>query len=936
MKGWMRRVDGTASDRSCGMRRGRVAQAARTLCLAAMPLASFAQGEATLAPIEITGSSLRRIDAESASPVQVITRRDIERSGATSVVDLLRKMPAMQASVMETASLGGQTYGFSSVSIHGFGDVRTLVLLNGHRVASFGGQTLNGFAAAFDINALPIGAIERIEILTDGASAVYGADAVAGVVNVITRRDSAEGEVSIGYSGPAGGAKEKRVNVSKGFGSLADDGFNVMLSAASEHRSELNASSRSYARSGQIDFTGQDGRRYRALQSSSFGTPANVYDSDFYLGNLYLSENGVCPSNHFPVSNDLGDYCAYDYASQVQIYPERRRDSFMGSWTARPDSRIELFADLMLSRTRQTTRTAPALSQLAIEPGTPFHDAYLAPLGATDTVYANDRLSDLGRRVSEDTADFGDLALGARGELGAWNYHANYAHSESHVKSNIAGHVGSAAVNARVNSGELNPFVPVGQQTAAGLAALQSLNYRGYWEGGVTKLDTVAVRASRELADLPGGPLVLGAGASLNWERQQFRPSGFSQGLLADPVSGAPASGGASGDLRSDVSLPSVPYATSRDSQALYAEVLLPVATGFELGAALRHDRYSDFGIARTAKGSFRWTPVREWLVRGSVGNGFRAPSVPQTTAPQQSYGRTESYYDCTPALQAQAARLGAACGVGASQYNVVAGGNGDLKPERSLQANLGLRFEPDRSWAVGADFWFLKIRDVIGVLPEGVAFADPARYANSFVAIDSASGRALAYAAVNDNLGRQYASGIDFDVSGRALVAPGTLSSRLMLSYMLRDVSQLQPDGPYDSAIGSIEERQTATFRWIARWATSLQMGAWTHSVTVNARSGFLDREEIVVPVDGSGAVIGAAQPYRLKVERYATVDWQTDWQVGRGWLLTLGALNVFDRDPPLSIASAGSGRGQQAGFDDRYYDPRGRTVYVNASYKF
>ncbi len=881
-----------------------------------------AQTDTTLPAVEITGSSLRRIDAESALPVQVITRKDIDRSGASSVVDLLRKMPAMQASVMETASLGGQTYGFSSVSIHGFGDVRTLVLLNGHRVASFGGQTLNGFAAAFDINALPISAVERIEVLTDGASAVYGADAVAGVVNVITRRNSTLGEAVVGYSAPAGGAREKRISITKGFGSLADDGFNVLLSAASEHRSELNASKRSYARSGLIEFTGQDGRRYAALQGSSYAVPANVFDPDFVLGSPYAL-GGVCPPNHNGVEDELGEYCSYDYASQAQVYPERRRSSFTGSWTARADVRLELFADLLLSTTRQTTRTAPALSFLEIQPGTPFYEPGTVANPGVDAMYATYRLGDLGRRVSDDTADFGNLALGARGELNGWNFKATYAHSESLVKSNIAGHVGYGAVNAAVNIGALNPFVPIGQQTAAGRAALESINYRGYWEGGVTKLDTIDVRTSRELADLPGGPLVLGAGVTLSWERQRFEPGAFSQGLT--------------GDLRSDVDLPSAPYAVSRHSQAAYGELRLPLAPGFELGAALRHDRYSDFGNTSTAKGSFRWNLASEWLLRGSVGTGFRAPSVPQTSAPAQSYGLTAGGYNCTPALQAQADRLGVPCQPDGSQYNVIAGGNAALEPERSVQATLGLRFEPAHAWSIGADLWFLKIRNFIGVLPDGVAFADPARYADSFVAIDTAGGgRALAYAAVNDNLGRQYGSGIDFDFSTRARVGPAEVRSKLGIGYTLREQSQLQPGGRYDSSLGAVGEYETATFRWIARWATSLQAGDWTHTLAVNARSGLLDREEIVVPIDDAGEVIGPAQPYRLRLKRHITLDWQTDWQLARQWLLTVGALNVFDRDPPLSIASQGSNRGQQAGFDDRYYDPRGRTLYVNASYKF
>src|SRR5688572_26341959 len=156
-------------------------------------------GQQQLEKVEITGSSIRRIDAESALPVQILRKEDIARSGATSTTDLLQRLPAIQGSFSESSSVGGGGGGLTTVSIHNIGDARTLVLLNGHRLAQFGGQSLTGFGAAMDLNAIPISAIERVEILTDGASALYGADAVAGVVNFITRNNTNEGDITLGY-----------------------------------------------------------------------------------------------------------------------------------------------------------------------------------------------------------------------------------------------------------------------------------------------------------------------------------------------------------------------------------------------------------------------------------------------------------------------------------------------------------------------------------------------------------------------------------------------------------------------------------------------------------------------------------------------------------------------------------------------------------------
>ena len=221
----------------------------------------------TLERVEITGSSIRRIDAESALPVQVIKREAIERSGYTSTVDLVKNLSAVMGSSVESGTVGSETYGFAGVSIHGIGESRTLVLLNGRRLARFGGQFLTGDQNAIDLNSIPISAIERIEILTDGASALYGSDATGGVVNFITRRSSTQGSATAGVSLPRGGARETNVSVSKGIGDYDTDGYNVMLSASADRRTQLAATSRKFARTGEIFFN-KGGQRYRFLAAS--------------------------------------------------------------------------------------------------------------------------------------------------------------------------------------------------------------------------------------------------------------------------------------------------------------------------------------------------------------------------------------------------------------------------------------------------------------------------------------------------------------------------------------------------------------------------------------------------------------------------------------------------------------------------------------------
>ena len=889
--------------------------------------------------VEITGSSVRRIDAESALPVLVLRKEDIQRSGATSTVDLLMKVSAVQGSTGESASVGGSTFGFSGVSIHNVGETRTLVLLNGHRLSLFGGQTLTGFAAGFDLNAIPISAIERVEVLTDGASALYGADAIAGVVNFITKRDISEGDITIGISYPKGGAKEKHISATKGFGSLQADGYNVMLSFGHDERTQLFSTQRDFAKSGKVLFS-ENGKNYQFQQFSASPIPANATDDAGNLISPYQKVNKVCPPKTFRVIDGTDDYCGFDFVGELEIYPERKRDSFVGSFTTKLGEH-ELFADLLLSRTSQVSRIAPVPGSISIPAGTPLHDKYLLPLGITGDSLAFYRLYDLGKRTNSDEANFYDIALGSRGLFMGWDYNATYTHSQSKVSGDIAGYPGALAVKRLRKSGLLDPFVLPGQQSAAAQAAINATNYQGNWEGGVSDLDTLAVRGSRELATLPAGALLLGTGVNFNKEKFESRPSLFAQGKLSDPVAGTlcdPADPAKKCDQRFGDSSVTIPYSADRRSYGAFAELVIPVLKQLEFGAAVRYDHFSDFGQAVTAKGSFRWTPMPNLLVRGSVGSGFHAPTVPQVNAAVQPYGVTSDKYACTPELLAVATAQGAVCRPGKQQYDQKAGGNSELQPEKSLQGTFGIRFEPVTSLSLGADIWHVAIKDSFGQLPEQTVFANPLQYAKSWSSnLDVGTGKNyLAFLANNQNLGKSYATGIDFDITGKAKTAIGNVNSQLTLTYMMREDQQLLKDGPYFSAIGqNSADLGVVTFRWQGRWGTSITTGNWTNTLGVNFKSGYHDVTKTVDVLDAAGNTIGS-EDIALKIKPYYTFDWQTQWNPRKDIGLTLGLLNVFDRAPPFSLSTSGNNQGQQFGYDNRYYDPRGRTLYANFAYKF
>ena len=935
-----------------------IAHAVRhALLMSVLSAASAVQAQDDRAiPLEeviVTGTSIRRVDAESSLPVQVLDSATIAKTGAASVVDLLQKLPAIQNSTMEAESVGGSTFGFAGVSLHNVGENRTLVLLNGRRLAQFGGQTLTGFAAAVDLNSIPVSAIERVEILTSGASALYGSDAVAGVVNFITKDRSTDRGISVNYYGPEDGAREKGINISGGLGDYGEDGWNLFVTLAGDERTELNAVDRSFADSAIVNFK-HEGQRWTFFNGSARNIPANVIATGGSLADSAVSleylNTGECPENSAPV----GSGCYFDHVRFIQIYPKRERKTAMTSLNVKVGEDHNFFLDGLWSQAKQTSKTAPVPGELAIAVGSPLYNTYLAgvtdengdPLfpgvdadadGSIDPIVASYRAFDLGQRIDNDKANFYQLSTGLEGQVAGWDYDFALTQSESDVKGNISGYPGALGFANLLASGLVNPFVGPGEQSQAGVQGLESISYNGYWDGGVSKLQTAELRGSRALFDLPNGkPVMLGAGLSYYKEKFRSKPSQFAQANLDDPVAGTPAAGGpGTGDQRFGDAAVSVPYSANREVFGAYAEVLVQPLEWLELTGSGRFDDYDDVGNTTNYKLSFKLTPVKQILIRGSYGTGFHAPTVPQINATRQSYGVTNSSYDPTPELQAIASSLGAQLRPAETQYDVFAGGNQGLTPEKSRQATFGVMYEPSPRWSIGADYWWIAIKDAFGQIEEGEAFDNPSQYPDAWTTLtDIGTGTTyLAYDKINVNTGKEYYSGIDFTTEVRLPVSVGNLRSQLAVTRMLTTKVQLSKDGPYYENIGDYSSSlDEVTFKWAGRLLTTFDHGNWSHTVTLNFRSGYKDKETLVDGIDEDGNFNGELAAVRLHVDRYYTFDWQSNW-TPMPWLqLTVGALNLFDKDPPLSLTDYNF----QVGYDARYYDPRGRVVFGQATVKF
>lgn len=886
--------------------------------------------------VEVTGSSIKRLDSETSLPVQVMNRAEIARTGAQSVTELIQNLPAIQGFTQSSQSVGGGGGGFSGASVHSIGETRTLVLLNGRRVATWAGQTLTGSGAAIDLNSIPLAAVERIELLTDGASAVYGTDAIAGVVNFILRKDLTTGEAAVTYSSPRGSVGQATTaSFVKGFGDVAKDGYNAMIAFSADRQKQMKATDRSFAKTGVIPFS-NNGKDYVFFNGSIRGVPANyeTYNSTTerdVLGNPFYDKNGKCPADHVY----RGGACRFDYTTTIEILPESQRDSLFGSFTKALGEHT-LSLDVALNRFTLTSRIAPPPVDMLIPVGTALYNKYM-PGGSNvldpgssygDDLYAYWRGMDVGNRVTRDRTTAVHTALSLTGTLGSWDYATAFTHSENKwVETHEGGWLLQKEQDAAIQSGAFDPFLAPGQQTSAGQQALAGMQHRGVFKTEKSTLDAFEFRASREIFKLGDRSVQLGTGFDLRRERVKYDPSDVAKGLVNNIA----------GDSSQEV-----PYDVKRKIWGLYGELLVPLSKQVEINGSLRYDNYDDFGNTTNAKLSARYQPSKEMLFRASVGTGFRAPSVPQVSAGRQLFGVSGNTYNCpTAALDAlKATDALVKCRPAGSQYEVLASGTTGLKPEKSLQWTFGARFEPMPALTVGADIWAVNIKDRISQLSEEVAMANPATYLKNFsIFVDPGTkNHYVALFLPNENMGKERYRGIDFDAKMSFNTGIGRLTSALNWTHLLSYEYQRIKDGPWFTNVNAYNDG-AVTFRNILRLTNVLKTGAFENTLTLNYKSGYLDQPcdaancALVRLANADGSAGAVVDMLDHRVASYTTVDWQGRYEFNKALTFTLGVFNLFDRDPPLSLKTSG---GHQLGYDNRYTDARGRTLYLGVQGKF
>jgi iron complex outermembrane recepter protein len=887
--------------------------------------------------VEITGSSIKRIDGESVLPVETIRRGDIEKSGVTTAAELLQKITSNIGGLTDGASISDQSgaqRGFNGANLRGLGVSSTLVLLNGRRLANF---ATPGDNAGVDLNNIPAGAIQRVEVLKDGASAIYGTDAMGGVINFITRKDYQGGDLGLYLLGTQeGGGGKQAFNASAGYGDLAKDRFNVFGAIDVQRLERLNANQRDFIR--EYDLPGR-----LAPQLSSNPFPANIdltaaqltALNTFVLANpntalLGSGPNGTwvprvpgssarrvnfakasCtggdnPNSVSPTSLGGTEGCAYNYMGDTEIYPKSEKANFIGRATFQLADEHQLFAEALFSKSETDYAASPATSgSIPTSLGVLLPASLQAVTGITTPVAFRFRLSDAGKRTNRVESEATRFVLGANGSLAGWDYDTALNHSVNKATdSNLSGWVSNTRLRAAMVSGAYNPFA---LQTPAGKAFMDSIQITGaarIAEGSTTGIDG---KLSRALAKLGGGDLMLAFGVEARREKTEFTAT---PELKSNDVIGDRSTSGA---LLADTH-------HERDVKGAYAELSAPFTRQWEAQLAIRHDRYDgvfDAATGRTSpalnstnpKVGVSFRPDRAVLARASYGTGFRAPSIAEMFRPVRA-GITASFV-----RDPVSGEIG--------QLPVDRFSNPELKPEKSKQLSIGVAFEPARNWGGSIDYWTIRKTDIISEIGEETIFANPVYYNDPAIVRRFSDGFVDVITVKKENRGKLNTSGVDVALrwsgDGGELGRFGAgIAGTLVTEYKF----STDPRSPLVDGLGRFRDDK-AVQRWRHKAIVDWDYGDFGLTLANTYFSGYRDQN-----VEG----LAAPEWNNRDVKAYSLWDLSASWRFSKSLRLRAGVLNVLDTAPPFTNQS----RYFQVTWDPTYGDPRGRSGYLNLLYSF
>jgi iron complex outermembrane receptor protein len=881
-----------------------------------------AHAQQSLERVTITGSNIRRTDQETVAPVEILTREQIERTGQPTIADVLKTVPMAIGSLTESFS-NSFAPGAAGISLRGLGRKTTLVLINGRRVTGYGfAQNLQ--ETFVDVNAIPAAAVERIEILKDGASAIYGSDAIAGVINIIMRRDYKGIEVgaNVGYSE---GTYDYRANLLAGFGDLGKDRFNVFGVLDYYKRDEILLSDTKFGET--RDYRGEDGgRNFQSLTAGGTWTgqpgTANanqrraITECAQYGGRVLDYAGAVAagllldtPTNNTNFNLPGNSWCSYDINSALSALPGTERIGFLGRGAFDLSATTQLFAEVALSRIEtDQTFTPPFFNTTGLNPTAaglqPFaYNVNFAPGAAGNPLGANARFTGnwfpIGPRSSEITSDTWRILGGAKYTFGGWDLESAVGWSKNEVENINFNRLSKTGVSAAFGV-PTGPFPPTPTSTASlynldqpstNPQAVKDLVLVHFPRTSESELKFIDTKATTELGSLPGGPIGFATGFEFRKESLEDTPDPRASGgdILGQGIT---ATNG------------------ERDNFALYGELALPITRQLEAQLALRYDDYSDFGTALTPKVGLKFKATPELLFRFNWGRGFRAPSLPEISPSVATFFVQVNDPHTNPPQSNV-------------QVSGVFAGNPNLQPEKSRATTLGVVWEPNRNFNASVDFYQITWSNIVGSddFQDVVDANDPAR-----VIRDPVTGTIVTVLSNYRNLFRTSTQGVDFDFRHIVSTTWGRFTTRLNATYIDEFVEE-------NVEYAGANDGSNTYPRWRGYVSLDWDQGPWVVSGRVNYIHHYWQKGltgDFFTPLDPRFQT----GTYPEQVPSYTTLDLYGRYNFTPDLYVSAAILNVTDEVPPYD--PWGSSLGGTYLYDPALYDARGRQYRLGINYKF
>ncbi|SFS17399.1 iron complex outermembrane recepter protein [Dyella sp. OK004] len=868
-----------------------------------------------LQTITVTGSAIPRIDVETPSPVTVITATQIARSGLTTVSDVVRSISSDNSGSIPNAFANGFAAGSSGVALRGLTVNSTLVLVDGHRLSSYPVAD-DGQRSFVDLNSIPLAAVERIEVLKDGASSLYGADAIAGVVNIIMRPSfkGVMGTVDIGTSQHGGGFTRKATLLAGG-GDLDKDRYNAYMSVQYQKDNPIRTRQRGFPfNTGDLSSLGGPGLGGPAARN---GGPNGAVRPDT-PGSLWQP---LMPCTTGPlITDDTGSYCRFDGVNKFgTLQPAMEQGGVSGRFTVKLNDTTKAYMDASFMETKTWAPGGPN----RIQNGTPNNTNNITlPVGNPSNPFA------VPARISY---NFGDIPSGfnynnhaariigdVSGQVADWNYDVALVLNHSWLNTTQYGFISYTALLDAVAKGTYN-FANPGSNSSAIRSALAP----GYNKTSTSDMDTLDLSASRTLWDMAGGPMGVAMGAQFRHEAQNdptLNPNFEFQGLGNAQTKG------------------------SRQVSGAYVEFDMPLLQQLEVDASGRFDHYTDAGNNFSPKIGFKYKPFDWVALRGTYSKGFRAPAFSENGS-----SSTQGFVTYTPPPAFQALHGGSPYVTIPYALSEFTTANKNIKPEKSKSFTFGLVFQPTSWLNASFDYYNIKKSNLI------VQADTAAALANYYAGLpqppgvtvtpdlpdpDHPNAQPRPSELIGSYLNAQQlkTTGMDVDVQAHFEFANNLhyiteLSGTQIFQWALTlpdgtKQTYVGTQGPYNLSSGAGTPRSRAS------WANTVEYGPLTVTGTLYYTSGY---REIASDVGINGMFdgdcltttpAGTNFPASCKIHAFYDFDLTGSYMINDNFTITASVMNLFDRKAPFDPANyAGAGANynptwSQAGVVGRFYN--------------